>query len=476
MTSGTSKDNSNPKIIPISDAEYSAQIKEAQNRNMGIPAKAIREINAFHSMGFVTDPVAVGFKIFFNFNSNYGLLGKESASHNGNSALDYLYRIGQEGRYTLLKKFIQHLQDINMNLSFMFQEIEGLDSIRNHKPWERYKEEESIIKINMLETIDFKVQALMSMYNNIWYDTVRGVEVLPANLRRFDCSIFIYAIGAYQIHLGGSTASEGGYGTVTQSGQNEQLNQNLVQIVPNILKNYGENNKSELVITNTNELYVKSPDLFNHLVYDLSECEFLPWEAQDGFHKPSNRETSYIDNNIAFSFRWCTPGYRFYDLTADLRVTDSLLFSVAVASSANEAQSLLDKYNTWKSKAFGDSWLGNVAENMFDKAVGGLVSKASDLYSRYGSVENLKNLGKTILTQAVESIADRIGEYAAAKINSLYLGNVYDYTTAASITGALMNGENIVGGLSNALLGKSAASLKSTKKLTSPGPNVYTKM
>ena len=475
MASGTSKDNSNPKIVPISDAEYAAQIKETQNRTMGTPAKAIREINAFHSMGFVTDPVAVGFKIFFNFNSTYGLFGKEQGTRESNSAIDYLNRIGQTSRASLLKKFISHLQDINMNLSFMFQEIEGLEIIKNHKPWERYKEDESIIKINMLETVDFKVQALMSMYNNIWYDTVRGVEVLPANLRRFDCSIFIYAIGAYQIHTGGSTMSEGGNGTITNTSANEQLNQSLIQTVPNILKNYG-NTKAELVITNTNSLFVKSPDLFNHVVYDLSECEFLPWESQDGFHKPSNRETAYIDNNIAFNFRWCTPGYRFYDLTADIRVSDSLLFAITEAKSAQEAQSLLDKYNTWKSSAFGDSWLGNVAENMFDKAVGGLVSTASDLYSRYGSVENLKNLGKTILQQSVESIADRLGNLAAAKINSLYLGNVYDYTSAASIVGALTGGGNVVGGLSNSLLGKSAASLNSTKKLTSPGPNVYTKM
>ena len=159
-----------------------------------------------------------------------------------------------------------------------------------------------------------------------------------------------------------------------------------------------------------------------------------------------------------------------------MRVSDNLLFAVAVASSDKEAQSLLDKYNTWKSKAFGDSWLGNVAENMFDKAVGGLVSTASDLYSRYGSVDKLKSLGKTILQQSVESLADRLGNYAAAKINSLYLGNVYDYTSAAAITGALNGGTNVVGGLSNALLGKSSASLNSTKKLTSPGPNVYTKM
>ena len=471
---GTSKENSNPKIIPISDTTYADAIKEAQQRTMGIPGKAIREINAFNSSSFVTDPVAVGFKIFFNYNSYYGLLGKETDNHDSNSAIDYLYRIGQDARASLLKKFISHLQDINMNLSFMFQEIDGLDTIRQHKPWERYKEEDSIIKINMLETIDFKVQALMSMYNNIWYDSIRGVEVLPANLRRFDCSIFIYAIGAYQIHLG-ATSSSGEY--LSSSPQvDEQLNQRLVQVVPNILKNYGENQKSELVITNTNGLYVKSPDLFNHVVYDLSECEFLPWEAQEGFHKPSNKETTYIDNNIAFSFRWCTPGYRFFDITADLRVSDNLLFAVAVAGSDKEAQSLLDKYNTWKSKAFGDSWLGNVAEGMFDKAVGGLVSTASDLYSRYGSVDKLKSLGKTILQQSVESVADRLGNYAAAKINSLYLGNVYDYTSAAAITGALNGGTNVVGGLSNALLGKSSASLNSTKKLASPGPNVYTKM
>lgn len=471
----TSKDNSNPKLQNISDADYASLLKETQSRVMQSPSKAIREINAFHSLSWVTDPVSVGFKIFFNFNSTYGLLGNETKDHTSNSAIDYLIRIGQEGRAALLKTFILALQDLNRNMFFMFQEIEGLDIIRQHKPWERYNENDSIIKLGMLETIDFKVQALMSMYNNIWYDNVRGVEILPANLRRFDCSIYLYAMGAYKIHIGSTTVNSDGVQMVSTQ-VNDNLNKELIQSVPNVLKNYGENEESDLTITNTNGLFVKSPDLYNHVVYDLSECEFLPWESQEGFHKASNVDTSFINNNIAFSFRWCTPGYRFFSLTADLRVSDALLFQVATAQSSQQAQSILDKYNTWKSKAFGDSWLGNVAESMFDKATGPIVSKANDLYNRYGSVENLKNLGKTILTQAVESAADRLGNMVASKINSLFLGNVYDYTSVSSITGALTGSTNIVGGLSNSLLGKSSASLNSTKKLPSPGPNVYKKM
>lgn len=471
----SSKNTENPRLTNISDSDFASLIKQTQGRIMGTDSSALKDINAFRSLSIISDPVAVGFKIFFNFSSNYGLFGQESknGSDTSNSAIDYLNRIGQTARASLLKKFILHLQDMNMNMAFMFQTIEGLDVIRQHKPWEMYKADEAKIKLGLLETVDFKVQSLMSMYNNIWYDTVRGVEVLPANLRRFDCSIYIYAIGAYQIHTNNVNSDDKTVSYNTADFQN-RLNNEAIRSIPNVLIN-PDGSMASMQLTNTDGLYVTSPDLFNHVVYDLCECEFLPWESQDGFHKPSNSEYPFITNDITFSFRFCHPGYRFFNELSDIRVSDSLLFQVATANSSGGALSIIDKFKDWKSNLFGDSWLGNVAESMFDKATSNLMNKAEAIIDKYGSVEKLKQVGTDLLHQAVESVADRIGDYAASKINSLFLGNVYDYTSVSSLTDAL-TADNMVGALSNEFLGKSAASLKSIKKLKSPGPNVYTKM
>ena len=471
-----------------SSASIASATKEAQSRVMGISAMSQKEVNAFHSLFNLSDPVAVGYKIFFNFSTNYGLFGQETQDHKSNSAIDYLYRIGEDVRAALLKKFILLLQNINMNMFFMFQTIEGLDTIREHKPWEMFNPEESVITLGLLETIDFKTQALMSMYDSIWYDRVRGVEVLPANLRRFGCSIFIYAQGAYQIHNGTQetyTDEAGNTTTYTRNSASQQIDEIAIQSIPNILKSYSNGQAESASLDNTNNLYVKAPDLYNHVVYELSECEWIPWKSQDGFHKANNNETEFIStNSIAFSFRWCKPGYRFYEFLGDVKVSDVFLFQIATASSSAEAQSIIDKYNTWKSNAFSsgifgeDGFLsdyGSMVEGMFDKAVAPLTSKVSSLVDKYGSVDKLKQAGTQLLTQAAQTVGNKLADTIAGGLNSLFLGNVYDWTSVSGLVGALTS-DNMFGALTGELTGKSAASLKSSKKLSSPGPNVYSKM
>lgn len=83
----SSKNTENPRLTNISDSDFASLIKQTQGRIMGTDSSALKDINAFRSLAIISDPVAVGFKIFFNFSSNYGLFGQETKSDTSNSAM-----------------------------------------------------------------------------------------------------------------------------------------------------------------------------------------------------------------------------------------------------------------------------------------------------------------------------------------------------------------------------------------------------
>lgn len=434
---------------------YDSQLKIEAGRITGSTSNVQKDVNSFLSLSQISDPVSIGFKIFFRYDSQFGLLAPESSP---NSALSYLKRIGDDTRMALLKKFINHLQFLNIEMSYVFQNIDGLDIIRQHKPWERYGEDAKIT-ITTLETVDFKVQSLMSLYKDIWYDSLRGVEILPVNLRRFDCSVFVYALGAYQIIETENKIDEYAY-----------------MSIPNAKRQYDNQSTGVSTLSNVNEMYcVKAPDLYNHIVYDLSECEFLPWESQEGMHKPSNNSVETITNTISFSFRWCRDAWRLFGLTGNNQFSASALMAIAVAKDKDTKLSVMDKFNDFKSSLFGDSFFGNLAENVFDTAMAPLTSRAEAILDKYGSLEKIKerglNAAKDLATNAANSLANKI----AGKLEGMFLGNVYN-VSASSVIGAL-TGDNLASGLTS-LAGRatgSSESLKSEKKLQQ-GTNVYGKM
>lgn len=438
-------------IKEIGSFESEKAIVEAAS--MGRPANVMRDVQSFISLTQVSDPVTLGFKLFFRYDTEYGLLANEKYD---TSALAYLKRINDTIRYDLLKRFIAHLQFLNMEMSFLFQTIDGLDTIRTKKPWERFNDDAKVT-VGTLETVDFKVQALMSMYKQIYFDDIRGVYILPVNLRRFDCSIFVYSSATYQV-----TESTTGIDNFAYFS------------VPNAKRQYGNDSSSEVGKDN---YYVKAPDMYNHIVYYLSECEFLPHDSQDGgFFKPSNTgATETATNTIAFSFRWCRDAWQMYGLTGANQISATVILAAAIADDKNSSESLITKLGNFKSSLFGDSFMGKLGESLFDKAAAPLTSRASDIIDKYGSLEKLKQQGlnavKDLATNTVDALARKIG----GKLEGMLLGNVYG-VSPSNIIGAL-TGDNLAGGLTQ-LASKatgSSASTKSESKLTTD-TNVYNKM
>ncbi len=147
------------------------------------------ELIRFNPRSVINDPTVTGFKLFFNFAAEDGLLANEKSP---NSALKYLKDIGDTKRYDLLKLFISRLSELNTEQPWVFQSIEGLREVFTN-PWSAVSFFNSTNKlvISTYETLDLKVSSLNHLWRQIYYDKNRGVMVLPENLRSFGMSVYL---------------------------------------------------------------------------------------------------------------------------------------------------------------------------------------------------------------------------------------------------------------------------------------------
>ena len=147
------------------------------------------------------------FKIFFNFNTNYGLLGGVLRQgmikpSNVNTANKYLQDIENlplynseniKDRRESLNKFIKTLSYISSEAPWYFREISGFNNIKGAYTNDFNKEKEITIKC-LEEAIDMRLGTLFDLYKYACYDNINGKEIIPANLRKFEMSVMIFNV------------------------------------------------------------------------------------------------------------------------------------------------------------------------------------------------------------------------------------------------------------------------------------------
>lgn len=459
------------KTSDISPQTY-AQLVAEQNaqQNTAHPTWRQKEINQFFSLSCISDPVSLAFRIFWRFDSTCGLLADERYT---NSALAYLKRIGETSRYELLNRFITQLKLLSSEMSYVFQEISGLEDTYKHKPWETFITDDlPQIAVKTLETVDFKVQSLMSMYRTIWFDDTRMCEVLPANLRRFDVSVFVYAMGAYQIQVDASPSGD--------SNNASSMQEYLTQSIPNIHANPGNKKLTGNSAIDKDEFFIKAPDLYNNVVLDFSECEFTPWNSATFFTTAQNNSRDVASNEIVFTYRFCKDRWRFFGQTGAEMFGAVFLAKLAIDQENGKKQGILGKWNDFKDKIFNNSFMQNnpfvqqLAKQVFDNTLGQYEETFENLASKYGSLDALKKTGIGFVQGMAQNIVDKYTKAMMAKVNGMFLGNVYDWRPS-NIIGTL-GADNLAGAVANfAGNSGSSESLKSESKLA-PGSNVYNRM
>lgn len=156
------------------------------------------------------EPAWYYFKIFFKFDTQYGLLGgvlnelgsidSKTGYLNVNTAEKYLKTL--QGNYHnssdkvanrryALQRFVRSLSWISSTTPWFFHKIRDVNngSIMN---FENLTEQKSL-EIECLEdATDMRLMTLMDLYKYAAYDEIRQKEILPDNLRKFDMDVVVF--------------------------------------------------------------------------------------------------------------------------------------------------------------------------------------------------------------------------------------------------------------------------------------------
>lgn len=243
------------------------------------------------------DPGWFYFKIFFHFDTHFGLLGdtlgasdtkttviqtnKNNALHFLNIWKDFYPNCKLADRATALKKFAAILSFINRNAPWFWQGVSGLDKAGIINLNEPFKTKQTI-EIDCLEdAVDMRLTTMMDLYKYACFDYVNFKEIIPENLRKFDMSIAIFSAPIMYLHTTVRTYS-GSFGNKDMLGvDNERMSFKLFtfkncEFTGDSLGNYIPNNisntkpfqigKNKLTIT-YDRCYQHTSSEFNEIVF-----------------------------------------------------------------------------------------------------------------------------------------------------------------------------------------------------------------
>lgn len=150
-----------------------------------------------------TQPAWLYFKLFFKFDTSYGLLGGIMQSSNGskfaanNTAIQYLTRNiyksndNMAARRNSLIKFVRSLSYISSYAPWFFKSVKDVNNALNMN-LDNLTAEKSIEIECSEEATDLRLLTLMDFYKYAAYDAINQKEILPENLRKFDLDVVVF--------------------------------------------------------------------------------------------------------------------------------------------------------------------------------------------------------------------------------------------------------------------------------------------
>ena len=284
----------------------------------------------------LADPVSLNYKLMIHFESNHGLFADANIDENSpnlntrNSAVAYLYRIGEIRRAKMLQIWIANVKELIKYYDFLFLLIEGLESIMNFKPEHVFGDDE---KVNFIvrETSDLFVQSIITNYRNIVYDDVRKVEILPINLRRFDAKILVFSAGYFNLLYFDDVQGKFNNNT-TNPEDNPQGTPHHLLTMPT---------KSKLKELDDRILNIAGFDSsklrFNNVLFSMEDCSFNIEDSGKGFTANiwNEQNSEFIRNNITFNFKRASHSGTFSNISGNVNIGD-LLAKLSIYDAANK--------------------------------------------------------------------------------------------------------------------------------------------
>ena len=168
------------------------------------------------------EPGMFFYKVLFNFNTSYGLLGGLINEMNGkpvkdiNTALQFLTNNAVSGRFSIayrsvlyrkidqLKNFGKLLNFLSNECPWFFKDVEGLGEALKYNFEEIVPQKNRTIKLTFnQDAVDMRVSTLIDLYKQACYDWVNFKEIIPENLRKFDMCIMLFNPPIAGMNFGG---------------------------------------------------------------------------------------------------------------------------------------------------------------------------------------------------------------------------------------------------------------------------------
>lgn len=336
--------------------------------------------------GKFNDPTYLGFVFLFDFATpGASPLLVEDEEQVGTAA-NYLARIGELERLNYLKQFIRQLRNININMPWYWQSLEGGNSLWDYKKLQDpYRGgEDSKITIQCLESIDLRVTMLMDLYRKACFDFTHRREIVPENLRRFRVLIFIQEIRKFQIKAIGDKSNN----VIVAAGTSENSGQTATSEQAADVKS----------VSNENSAY---------LLFQLDQCEFDPDISSSMLSTVTMNDPQIAAQQIAFTFENIKEPGSVYPLS-----------TIAVGNQSG---------GIGKKEGSGGG-IGQIGGNQF--------GEQEDRFTEQLASNPFTELppSNELIQRAGSNIVEAGREIARSQLNSLILGNVYGIspTTAAA--------------------------------------------
>ena len=352
------------------------------------------------------DPTYLGFSIFFDFVNSPLLFVSDDNSIAGDYAYKYLSNVSPQ-RAELLKVFVNSLQYLQNNKPYVFQTIEGLDrcwSIATDLKDPYMGGDDAKIGIGCLESLDMRITGLMDLYRKIAYDVNARREILPANLRKFKCTIIVQEIRRFKTLTDIIRSQQSD--TSSSFGQNNFVSPTTGGGLFNAstLNQIASGEQDDPI-----SLWVN--DNCSQVVFNLDFCEFTPEVSGAIFGSFNNAgEKTAAQQKIGFSYEKVSEVNRYSTLEGDLNDNslsrgDSL--GIGIRESALQAASrrvLSSLAGAVKSRV-GDGLI-NKAKQMGIKNPLGVLNTVNTLLSADGVVR----FGESLLSNASNNLANSLGK------------------------------------------------------------------
>ncbi len=348
------------------------------------------------------DPFIPNFKLLVDFDKPYGLFAPET---NPNSALAYIKRVFGENtpRYLMLKTFIEQFKIFLKEYDFLILSVEGLEELYNIYNKHSYVEESELkCSVNIRETVTMQLMGLIKLYGEIVYDPIRGVEVIPENLRRFDLYILIFSSGYFNSLYYDLINPITGQNYSNATGSNLAQNDDCFErkLFPTVYK---------LEVLRRLEKYAPANVEFNNFTFQLIDAQIdLLESGKKMFGEISNEMGGEIvKNNLAFTCRFLGLKGNFEQYTGGVD-----LMSLLALESNSKNKTGQSYFKGYASKAYNA--LRKTGIDIINNTVGSVFGTLKGLVAPTSPIGNALSL-----LASPEEIAKKLGNAVSVPINGL---------------------------------------------------------